>query len=80
MGEDSEKFVDPETGLMFGEMDMITDVKELGVVKIDFVPLSSLCPIAFKLVMDIRKAVTGIEGVTKSAGLQSRSHIGRIHQ
>ncbi len=63
-------------------MDMITDVKEKepDVVKIDFVPLSPLCPIAFKLVRDIRKAVTGIEGVTKSAGLKPRSHIGRIHQ
>ena len=68
MGEASEKLVDPETGLTFGEMDMITDMKEKepGVVNIDFVPLNPFCPIAFKLAIDIRKAVTGIEGVKKA--------------
>jgi len=46
-----EKVVDPETGLTFGQMRMITNVKEEepGVVKIDFVPSSPFCPIAFKL-------------------------------
>lgn len=66
--EAAEKLVDPETGLTFGKMNMITDVKEQepGVVKIDFIPSSPFCPIAFKLAMDIKKAVTGIEGVKKA--------------
>jgi len=64
----AEKLVDPETGLTFGKMKMITDVKEQesGVVKIDFVPSSPYCPIAFKLALDIKKAVTSIEGVKKA--------------
>jgi len=63
-----EKLVDPETGLTFGKMKMITDVKEQepGVVKIDFVPSSPFCPIAFKLALDIKKAVTDIKGVKKA--------------
>ncbi len=67
-----EKLVDPETGLTFDKMDMITDVKEKepGIVKIDFMSLSPSCLIAFKLAMDIRKAVTGIEG----AKIYSRDH------
>ncbi len=41
--EEVEKVVDPETGLTFGQMKMITDVKEqkTGVVKVDFVPSSA---------------------------------------
>jgi len=43
-----ERIVDPETGMTFGDMNMIRDVKEQeeGVVKIDFVPSSPFCPIA----------------------------------
>jgi len=63
-----ENLVDPETGLTFGKMKMITDVKEQepGVVKIDFIPSSPFCPIAFKLALDIKKAVTDIKGVKKA--------------
>jgi len=63
-----EKLVDPETGLTFGKMKMITDVKEQepGVVKIDFIPSSPFCPIAFKLALDIKKAATDIKGVKKA--------------
>ena len=67
MRKEAEKVVDPETGLTFGEMKMITDVKEekAGVVKVDFKPSSPFCPIAFKLAMDIKKAAESVEGVKK---------------
>jgi len=63
-----EKLVDPETGLTFGQMNLITDVKEQepGVVKIDFVPTSPFCPIAFRFAMDIKKAATKVEGTKKA--------------
>ena len=66
--EEAEKVVDPETGLTFGQMKMITDVKEEepGVVKIDFKPSSPYCPIAFKLAMDIKKAAEGVQGIKKA--------------
>lgn len=66
--EEAEKVVDPETGLTFGQMKMITDVKEEdpGVVKIDFRPSSPFCPIAFKLAMDIKKAAEGVQGIKKA--------------
>ena len=66
--EEVEKVVDPETGLTFGQMNMITDVKEqgLGVVKIDFIPSSPFCPIAFKLAMDIKTAANKVKGVKKA--------------
>jgi metal-sulfur cluster biosynthetic enzyme len=65
--KEAEKVVDPETGLTFGEMKMITDVKEeeAGVVEVDFKPSSPFCPIAFKLAMDIKKAAESVEGVKK---------------
>ena len=70
-----EKMVDPETGLTFGEMKMITDVKEQepGVLKIDFVPSSPFCPIAFKLAMDVKNVATKVEGV-KRALVYCRGH------
>jgi metal-sulfur cluster biosynthetic enzyme len=63
-----EQVHDPETGMTFGEMNMITDVKEQepGVVKIDFVPTSPVCPIAFKLAADVKKAAMGVKGVKKA--------------
>jgi len=61
------KVVDPETGLTFAEMHMITNVKEeeLGVVKVDFIPSSPFCPIAFKLAMDVKNAALKVAGVKK---------------
>jgi len=61
------KVVDPETGLTFAEMNMITDVKEEqpGVVKVNFVPSSPFCPIAFKLAMDVKSAALKAAGVEK---------------
>ena len=63
-----EKLVDPETGLTFGQMKMITNVKEQksGVVKVDFVPSSSFCPIAFKLASDGQKAAEKVNGIKKA--------------
>ena len=67
MREAAGKVVDPETGLTFGKMKMITMVKEEepGVVKIDFVPSSPYCPIAFRLAMDVKKAAEGVKGIKK---------------
>ncbi len=62
------KVVDPETGQTFAEMQMITDVKEEqpGVFKVEFVPSSPFCPIAFKLATDIKKAALQTMGVKKA--------------
>ena len=61
------KVVDPETGLTFAEMHMITNVKEEepGVVKVDFIPSSPFCPIAFKLAMDVKNAAMKVAGIKK---------------
>jgi metal-sulfur cluster biosynthetic enzyme len=60
--------VDPETGLSFAEMQMITNVKEeeQGVVKVEFIPSSPFCPIAFKLSMDIKNAAMKVAGLKKA--------------
>jgi metal-sulfur cluster biosynthetic enzyme len=70
------KVVDPETGLTFAEMQMITNVKEenSGVVKVEFVPSSPFCPIAFKLAMDIKNAALTVAGV-KKALIYCRGHM-----
>jgi metal-sulfur cluster biosynthetic enzyme len=62
-----DKLIDPETGLTFGQMELIQSVKEQepGVVKIDFVPTSPFCPIAFKFAMDIKSTTKGIAGIKK---------------
>jgi len=63
------RIVDPETGMTFSEMQMITNVKEeeQGSVKVEFVPSSPFCPIAFKLSMDIKNAALKVPGVRKTA-------------
>ncbi len=70
------KAVDPETGLTFAEMKMITDVKEEepSVFRIEFTPSSPFCPIAFKLAMDIKNAALGVTGV-KKAMIYCRGHM-----
>ena len=62
------KVVDPETGMSFAEMQMITAVKEEepGTFRVEFVPSSPFCPIAFKLATDIKSAAMTIEGVKKT--------------
>jgi metal-sulfur cluster biosynthetic enzyme len=63
-----DKIIDPETGLTFGQMQIISGVKEQsrGVVKIDFVPTSPFCPIAFKFAQDIKNAAKKVPGVTNA--------------
>lgn len=70
-----EKIIDPETGLTFGQMKMIKSVKELepGVMKIEFIPSSPFCPLAFRLALDVRRAAENIEGV-KKAYVYCRGH------
>jgi len=62
------KVVDPETGLTFAEMQMITGVKEEepGVFKVEFVPSSPFCPIAFRLAQDIKNEALKVPGVKKA--------------
>jgi metal-sulfur cluster biosynthetic enzyme len=66
--EEVGKVKDPETGMTFAEMQMITNVKEdePGVVKVEFVPTSPFCPIAFKLASDIKNAAKKVPGVKKA--------------
>ncbi len=63
-----EKIIDPETGLTFGQMSLIQGVKEQepGVVKVDFVPTSPFCPIAFKFALDIKTTAKKVVGVKKA--------------
>lgn len=61
------QIVDPETGLTFAEMKLIASVKEEGpgTVKVEFIPSSPFCPIAFKLAIDVKKAALSVGGVKK---------------
>lgn len=70
------KVVDPETGMTFAEMQMITDVKEEtpGTFKVEFIPSSPFCPIAFKLAMDIKNAAMTVAGVKKT-NVYCRGHM-----
>jgi len=63
-----EKIIDPETGLTFGQMQLITSVKEEspGIIKIDFVPTSPFCPIAFKFAQDIKTTAQKVAGIKKA--------------
>jgi len=62
------KVQDPETGMTFAEMQMIANVEEEspGIVKVEFIPTSPFCPIAFKLATDIKNAARKVPGVTKA--------------
>jgi len=70
------KVVDPETGLTFAEMHMIKSVneEEPGVVKVEFIPSSPFCPIAFKLAMDVKNAAMKVAGI-KKALVYCRGHM-----
>ena len=69
------KVLDPETGMSFAEMQMITSVKEKepGVVEVEFIPTSPFCPIAFKLAAELREAAKRVQGV-KKALIYCRGH------
>lgn len=60
------KVIDPETGVDVIRMRLIEDleVNEDGFVTYKFRPSSPLCPIAVPLSLDIRHAVSEVEGVT----------------
>ena len=66
--EEVGKVKDPETGMTFAEMQMITNVteEEPGIVKVEFIPTSPFCPIAFKLASDIKNATEIVPGVKKA--------------
>jgi metal-sulfur cluster biosynthetic enzyme len=74
--EEVGKVQDPETGQTFAEMQMITSVKEEepGIVKVEFIPTSPFCPIAFKLASDIKAAAKKVPGV-KNALVFCRGHM-----
>ena len=74
--EEVGKVQDPETGQSFAEMQMITSVKEEepGVVKVEFIPTSPFCPIAFKLASDIKTAAKKVHGV-QNALVYCRGHM-----
>jgi metal-sulfur cluster biosynthetic enzyme len=74
--EEVGKVLDHETGMSFAEMQMITNVKEEepGTVKVEFIPTSPFCPIAFKLATDIKNAATKVSGV-KKALVYCRGHM-----
>jgi metal-sulfur cluster biosynthetic enzyme len=66
--EELGKVKDPETGMTFAEMQMITGVREEepGVVKVEFIPTSLFCPIAFKLASNLKNAAKKVPGVKKA--------------
>ncbi len=66
--EEVGKVQDPETGMTFGEMQMIQSVKETapGEFTVEFIPTSPFCPIAFKLAADIKAAAISVPGVKKA--------------
>ena len=59
--------MDPETGMSMVDMQLISKVEEKnGIVEIEFIPSSPMCPIAFYLAEEIKKAALGVEGVKKA--------------
>lgn len=62
-----KEIIDPETGLTFGDMELIQKVeeKEKGVLRIEFIPTSPFCPIALKFAKDIKTTALGVPGVKK---------------
>lgn len=70
------KVVDPETGLTFAEMHMIKSVteEEPGIIKVEFIPSSPFCPIAFKLAADIKNEAMKVSGVNKAL-VYCRGHL-----
>ena len=58
--------IDPETNADVIRMQLVKDlsIQEGGLVSYTFQPSSYLCPLAVFLVTQIKKAITGISGVT----------------
>jgi metal-sulfur cluster biosynthetic enzyme len=61
-----QQVIDPETGVDVVRMRLIEDltVDETGTVSYRFRPSSPLCPLAVTLALQIREAVSQVEGVT----------------
>lgn len=58
--------MDPETGMSMVDMQLINKIEEVeGAVAIEFMPSSPMCPIAFYLADEIKKAAMKVEGVKK---------------
>lgn len=58
--------MDPETGMSMIDMQLINKIEETdGAVAIEFMPSSPMCPIAFYLADEIKKAAMKVEGVKK---------------
>ena len=57
--------IDPETGLDVQRMGLIQDLQiEAGHATLIFRPTSPVCPMAFKLAVDMRDAVRSVPGIT----------------
>lgn len=67
VAEKVKDLVDPETGMTFGDMGLIQQVKEIesGVMRVDFIPTSPFCPIAFQFALNIKGVAKEVEGVKK---------------
>lgn len=54
--------------MTFGQMSLIQSVQEQqpGVVKIDFVPTSPFCPIAYKFAVDIKATARNVAGIKQA--------------
>lgn len=64
--ETLKNVMDPETGMSMVDMQLINKVEEKdGFVDVEFIPSSPMCPIAFYLAEEIKKAVLSVEGVKK---------------
>lgn len=67
--------MDPETGMSMVEMQLIHKVEEKeGQVNIEFAPSSPMCPIAFYLAMEIKRAALKVEGV-KKVNVKCKGHV-----
>ena len=67
--------IDPETGMSMVDMQLISKVQETdGFVDVEFIPSSPMCPIAFYLAEEIKKAVLSVEGV-KKAKISCKGHM-----
>jgi metal-sulfur cluster biosynthetic enzyme len=67
--------MDPETGMSMVEMQLISKVEETdGSVIVEFIPSSPMCPIAFFLAEEIKRAVLGVEGV-KKVNISCKGHM-----
>jgi metal-sulfur cluster biosynthetic enzyme len=58
--------MDPETGMSMVDMQLINKVEEVdGIVSIEFIPSSPMCPIAFYLAQEIKTAALKVPGIKK---------------